>query len=191
MTPLISSLADRCQLRLFLATLELEKAPRKSGLTPEQHLAASDEHVLPCTRTALMTLSPIHGQQHYLDAGLRARLLAETGIKPWRILQRQGQAVFIPAGSVPLDPHTAPLTRYRCAHQVCNFADSIKLAVDFVSIENVGWCQTITDQFRQQTKGRRLWATDVLQLKSALFWAWKGVELRAGWLEAEKDRTWH
>lgn len=138
-----------------------------------------------------MTLSPIHGQQHYLDAGLRARLLAETGIKPWRILQRQGQAVFIPAGSVPLDPHTAPLTRSRCAHQVCNFADSIKLAVDFVSIENVGWCQTITDQFRQQTNGRRLWATDVLQLKSALFWAWKGVELRTGWLEAEKERTWH
>jgi hypothetical protein len=28
----------------------------------------------------------------------------------------------------------------RCAHQVCNFSDCIKVASDFVSIENVGRC---------------------------------------------------
>lgn len=28
----------------------------------------------------------------------------------------------------------------RCAHQVCNFADCIKIASDFVSMENVGRC---------------------------------------------------
>jgi hypothetical protein len=30
--------------------------------------------------------------------------------------------------------------RYSCAHQVCNFSDCIKVASDFVSVENVGRC---------------------------------------------------
>ena len=84
---------------------------------------------------------------------------------------------------------------HSCAHQVCNYSDCIKIASDFVSIENVGRCwkgklyalrsvgslltsivSTVTDEFRQQTKEEKLWRSDVLGLKSQLLWAWKSAE---------------
>lgn len=46
---------------------------------------------------------PIHGQQFYLDVELRRQLLEEFGVQSYRIYQRPGDGVFIPAG---------------CAHQV-------------------------------------------------------------------------
>jgi hypothetical protein len=80
----------------------------------------------------------------------------------------------------------------RCAHQVCNYADCIKVASDFISFENVGRCWkgtsltllslfflvlivssfSVSDEFRAQTRHKDLWRSDVLQLKSALLWAW-------------------
>lgn len=48
-------------------------------------------------------LDPIHSQIHFLDSTLRNLLFKETGVQSWRIHQRPGDAVFIPAG---------------CAHQV-------------------------------------------------------------------------
>jgi lysine-specific demethylase 3 len=47
---------------------------------------------------------PIHSQQCYLDTTLRHELWTEFGVKSYRIYQKPGEAVFIPAG---------------CAHQVC------------------------------------------------------------------------
>lgn len=47
---------------------------------------------------------PIHGQQFYLDVELRQALYDECGVKSYRVYQRPGDGVFIPAG---------------CAHQVC------------------------------------------------------------------------
>ena len=47
---------------------------------------------------------PIHGQQFYLDVELRRALFDECGVKSYRVYQRPGDGVFIPAG---------------CAHQVC------------------------------------------------------------------------
>ena len=46
---------------------------------------------------------PIHGQQYYLDDLLRAQLFKESGVCSYRVYQRPGEAIFIPAG---------------CAHQV-------------------------------------------------------------------------
>ena len=46
---------------------------------------------------------PIHGQQFYLDVELRQALFDEFGVKSYRVYQRPGDGVFIPAG---------------CAHQV-------------------------------------------------------------------------
>ena len=47
---------------------------------------------------------PIHSQQFYLDSQLRKELFDEYGVMSYRIYQKPGEAVFIPAG---------------CAHQVC------------------------------------------------------------------------
>ena len=51
-------------------------------------------------------LHPIHGQRHYLGPGLLRRLSDQYQVQSYRIYQRPGQAVFIPAG---------------CAHQVNYF----------------------------------------------------------------------
>jgi lysine-specific demethylase 3 len=47
---------------------------------------------------------PIHSQHFYLDVELRRQLWDEYEVKSYRIYQRPGEGVFIPAG---------------CAHQVC------------------------------------------------------------------------
>lgn len=46
----------------------------------------------------ISSYSPIHSQQFFLDSKLRAELFQKKGVKSWRIHQRAGQAVFIPAG---------------------------------------------------------------------------------------------
>lgn len=50
---------------------------------------------------------PIHGQQVYLDEVMRKELADEQGVFSYRVYQRPGEAVFIPAG---------------CAHQVSCFS---------------------------------------------------------------------
>ncbi|KPV73399.1 uncharacterized protein RHOBADRAFT_55148 [Rhodotorula graminis WP1] len=104
---------------------------------------------------------PIHTQRIFLSAPLRAALLASHGVRSFRILQRPNEAVFIPAG---------------CAHQVCNLSNCIKVATDFVSVENVARCWKLSDEFHAQTKSKSLWCPDVLELKSMLLWAWYSAE---------------
>lgn len=99
---------------------------------------------------------PIHAQTFYLDPELRKQLFDEFGVKSFRIYQRPGEAVFIPAG---------------CAHQVCNLADCIKVACDFVSLENVERCENLTKEFREQNQSL-VWKEDVLQLRSMMWFAW-------------------
>ena len=57
---------------------------------------------------------PIHGQQFYLDVELRKALWEEYGVKSYRVYQRPGDGVFIPAG---------------CVHQVRFFLFSIFLPI--------------------------------------------------------------
>ncbi|KAF8826368.1 hypothetical protein HHX47_DHR5000049 [Lentinula edodes] len=103
-----------------------------------------------------LTMDPIHGQQVYLDETMRKELAEEWGVYSFRVYQRPGEAVFIPAG---------------CAHQVCNLADCIKVAVDFVSPENVQRCEQLTQEFREQNQSN-VWKEDVLQLKTMMWFAW-------------------
>lgn len=106
---------------------------------------------------------PIHAQVHFLDDEALKDLYAQKGVYSWRILQRSGQAVFIPAG---------------CAHQVCNLTDCIKVAVDFISPQNVARCFQLTEEFRGLTlEGRKSWKEDVLQLKAQLWYAWKACRM--------------
>ncbi|KDE04989.1 hypothetical protein MVLG_04637 [Microbotryum lychnidis-dioicae p1A1 Lamole] len=124
-----------------------------------EHFA--EKYGRPVAQMRLMMNDPIHSQLVFLDQDLRTQLLESKGVKPFRIWQRPGEAVFIPAG---------------CAHQVCNYADCIKVASDFVSLENVASCWHVTDEFRELTKECQLWRSDVLQLKTQLLWAWKSSE---------------
>lgn len=99
---------------------------------------------------------PIHSQQFYLDSQLRKELYEMHGIKSYRVYQKPGEAIFIPAG---------------CAHQVCNLADCIKVAVDFVSPENIARCEKLTREFREQNQSMA-WKEDVLQLRTMMWFAW-------------------
>ncbi|TFK56251.1 Clavaminate synthase-like protein [Heliocybe sulcata] len=99
---------------------------------------------------------PIHSQTVYLDSASREELYKSYGVQSYRVYQKPGEAVFIPAG---------------CAHQVCNLSDCIKVAIDFVSPENVARCENLTKEFRQQNQAQQ-WKEDVLQLKTMMWFAW-------------------
>ncbi|KAL3649686.1 hypothetical protein CASFOL_006089 [Castilleja foliolosa] len=95
---------------------------------------------------------PIHDQTIYLTAEHKKRLKEEYGIEPWTFVQKLGDAVFIPAG---------------CPHQVRNLKNlksCIKVALDFVSPENVDSCFKLTEVFRVLPKNHRA-KEDKLEVK--------------------------
>lgn len=121
-----------------------------------------------------LTMDPIHGQQVYLDETMRKELAEEWGVYSFRVYQRPGEAVFIPAGCahqvgiLMLEPFAVVELFFL---QVCNLADCIKVAVDFVSPENVQRCEQLTQEFREQNQSN-VWKEDVLQLKTMMWFAW-------------------
>ncbi|KAJ7811351.1 Jmjd1a protein [Mycena olivaceomarginata] len=100
----------------------------------------------------------VHTGAHPQPRGVlrRRRLWAKYGVQSYRVYQRAGEAIFIPAG---------------CAHQVWNLSDCIKVAIDFVSPENVARCETLTQQFREQNESEA-WKEDMLQLRTMMGFAW-------------------
>ncbi|RAL39932.1 hypothetical protein DM860_008072 [Cuscuta australis] len=83
---------------------------------------------------------PIHDQVFYLNTYHKRKLKEEFGVEPWTFIQKLGEAVFIPAG---------------CPHQVRNIKSCIKVALDFVSPENVGECIRMTEEFRVLPQNHR------------------------------------
>ncbi|KAI3735414.1 hypothetical protein L6452_14910 [Arctium lappa] len=83
---------------------------------------------------------PIHDQTFYFDEKHKKQLKEEFGVEPWTFEQYLGEAVFIPAG---------------CPHQVRNRQSCIKVALDFVSPDNVEECIRLTEEFRLLPKTHR------------------------------------
>lgn len=63
------------------------------------------------------------------------------------------------------------------AAQARNLSDCIKIAADFVSLENVSRCQTLTEEFRRENVADE-WKEDILQLKAMLWHAWTSCDQR-------------
>ncbi|KAM5557610.1 hypothetical protein ABKV19_024806 [Rosa sericea] len=98
---------------------------------------------------------PIHDQTLYLDEKHKKKLKEEFGVEPWTFEQHLGEAVFIPAG---------------CPHQVRNRQSCIKVALDFVSPENVQECIRLTEEFRLLPENHRS-REDKLEVKKMALYA--------------------
>lgn len=108
-------------------------------------------HSLPINKV----IHPIHDQTFYLNERHKKQLKEEFGIEPWTFEQHLGEAVFIPAG---------------CPHQVRNRQSCIKVALDFVSPENVQECIRLTEEFRLLPKDHKA-KEDKLEVKKMAMYA--------------------
>ena len=80
---------------------------------------------------------PIHRQLFYLSEQHLAMLAtgdaSHDSVRSYRVYQRPGDAVFVPAG---------------CPHQVRNTRGAVKVAVDFLSAEAVPICKELVEEAR-------------------------------------------
>ena len=65
-------------------------------------------------------------------------------------------------------------------------ADCMKIAIDFVSPENIDRCEKLTREFREQNQ-RKAWKEDVLQLRTMMWFAWQSCSKRES--ELNEDET--
>ncbi|OWM85574.1 lysine-specific demethylase JMJ25 isoform X2 [Punica granatum] len=100
-------------------------------------------------------IHPIHDQSFYLTAKHKQKLKEEYGVEAWTFEQDVGEAVFIPAG---------------CPHQVRNLKSCTKVALDFVSPENLDECFRLTEEFRQLPRNHKI-REDKLEIKKMVVYA--------------------
>lgn len=119
----------------------------------------------------------VHSQQIYLTPAMLTRLADGHGIIPYIIHQHQREAVFIPAHCahqvrIPCSTYTSMIILImQFIFQVANIADAIKMACDFISIENIKATHQLVDEYREHriTSG---WGDDVLQFYTTIWYAW-------------------
>ena len=64
-------------------------------------------------------------------------------------------------------------------------ADCIKIAIDFVSPENIDRCEKLTKEFREQNQSK-VWKEDVLQLRTMMWFAWQSCSILEAGLDKEE-----
>eukprot|EP01113_Clastostelium_recurvatum_P049633 TRINITY_DN9229_c0_g1_i1.p1 TRINITY_DN9229_c0_g1~~TRINITY_DN9229_c0_g1_i1.p1 ORF type:complete len:133 (+),score=32.90 TRINITY_DN9229_c0_g1_i1:313-711(+) len=106
-------------------------------------------------------LSPILDHSFYLDEDMLKELEKRWNVRPYKFVQKVGDAIYIPVG---------------CPHQVKNLSSSIKIAEDFVSAENLDLCVELTDSFRMLPLGHK-YHKDKLQSRAILYHAMKDALL--------------
>jgi lysine-specific demethylase 3 len=62
----------------------------------------------------------------------------------------------------------------------------MKIAIDFVSPENIDRCEKLTKEFREQNQ-RKAWKENVLQLRTMMWFAWQSCSKKE--LELDEDET--
>ncbi|KAK9465974.1 hypothetical protein V1512DRAFT_209354 [Lipomyces arxii] len=142
---------DCVKLRQFILEREQEEPVLYNNpyLKREKTKAAKDKD-----KPKIATDDPIHRQLFYLTDPELIMLRQRHGVVPFRIWQKPGDAVMIPAG---------------CPHQVCNISSCVNAAINFVSPENLERCMEIMQETRLLAKVRK--KEDVLQLKQILYFA--------------------
>ena len=111
---------------------------------------------------------PVLRQTFYITTPQLEILRERYNIRPARIYQNPGEAVFIPAGCAhQVRPCTLLLI------QVCNLTSCIKVACDFVSPHNIQRCRERMDGTRRLALVRGGKREDVLQLKTMMMCAWE------------------
>ncbi|CAH8290844.1 unnamed protein product [Eruca vesicaria subsp. sativa] len=98
---------------------------------------------------------PIQDQSFYLTRYHKMILKEEYGIEPWTFVQKLGDAVLIPVG---------------CPHQVRNLKSCTKVALDFVSPENISECFRLTKEYRLLPPNHHS-KEDKLQIKNMVVFA--------------------
>jgi len=116
----------------------------------------------------------INGQHAYLNIGMLERLHQKYGVRPHVVYQYSGQAVFIPAGwahQVYFFPCVKYLTHGNCS-QVGNKSDAIKIACDFISLQNLAETCHVASELREHRLTSQ-WGEDILALYDTLYHAYR------------------
>jgi len=99
---------------------------------------------------------PIHDQAFYLTDELLEELYISKSIRSFRVYQKVGEVVLVPAG---------------CPHQVRNLHPCIKLAMDFVAPEGAAACLRLVSQFRALPRGHNR-GVDIIGSSTLLARSW-------------------
>ena len=118
----------------------------------------------------------IHSQTINLTPDLRERLFTKYGVRPITVALYPGDIVFIPAYCAHqvyfhLPP---PLFVADTLAQVANRADCIKVASDYMSIDNLRRTEALVGELRRQRLASA-YGDDVLAFYVTLWYAWQSL----------------
>ncbi|EKM49456.1 uncharacterized protein PHACADRAFT_201718 [Phanerochaete carnosa HHB-10118-sp] len=112
-------------------------------------------------------LDPAHSCRLFLTDSMLAELYKQHQVRPFRVVQRTGDAVIIPPG---------------CLHQVSNLGPCVKVAMDFLGIEGLDQTLQVNREFRREG------INSSLQPMAMLWYAWQSLSnLRAMQLQKESS----